>query len=194
MNKKELVFASNNAHKLGEIQQLLGDRFVIKSLRDLGCTEDIPENEATLEGNAQAKARFVHEKYGCDCFADDTGLLVESLDGAPGVYSARYAGSECNSVRNIEKLLKELEGKSNRKAAFKTVISLIQGEEVYFFEGSVKGSIASACLGNDGFGYDPVFIPEGSDLSFAEMSLSEKNKISHRARAVRALVDYLNTD
>ncbi|HKL91999.1 MAG TPA: non-canonical purine NTP diphosphatase [Bacteroidales bacterium] len=194
MNKKELVFASNNAHKLGEIQQLLGDRFVIKSLRDLGCTEDIPENEATLEGNAQAKARFVHEKYGCDCFADDTGLLVESLDGAPGVYSARYAGPECNSVRNIEKLLKELEGKSNRKAAFKTVISLIQGEEVYFFEGSVKGSIASACLGNDGFGYDPVFIPEGSDLSFAEMSLSEKNKISHRARAVRALVDYLNTD
>ena len=160
----------------------------------LGCTEDIPENEATLEGNAQAKARFVHEKYGCDCFADDTGLLVESLDGAPGVYSARYAGPECNSVRNIEKLLKELEGKSNRKAAFKTVISLIQGEEVYFFEGSVKGSIASACLGNDGFGYDPVFIPEGSDLSFAEMSLSEKNKISHRARAVRALVDYLNTD
>ncbi|MDD2255841.1 MAG: non-canonical purine NTP diphosphatase [Bacteroidales bacterium] len=194
MNKKELVFASNNAHKLGEIQQLLGDRFVIKSLRDLGCTEDIPENEATLEGNAQAKARFVHEKYGCDCFADDTGLLVESLDGAPGVYSARYAGPECNSVRNIEKLLKELEGKSNRKAAFKTVIALIQGEEVYFFEGSVKGSIASACLGNDGFGYDPVFIPEGSDLSFAEMSLSEKNKISHRARAVRALVDYLNTD
>lgn len=194
MNKKELVFASNNAHKLGEIQQLLGDRFVIKSLSDLGCTEDIPENEATLEGNAQAKARFVHEKYGCDCFADDTGLLVESLDGAPGVYSARYAGPECNSVRNIEKLLKELEGKSNRKAAFKTVISLIQGEEVYFFEGSVKGSIASACLGNDGFGYDPVFIPEGSDLSFAEMSLSEKNKISHRARAVRALVDYLNTD
>lgn len=194
MNKKELVFASNNAHKLGEIQQLLGDRFVIKSLRDLGCTEDIPENEATLEGNAQAKARFVHEKFGCDCFADDTGLLVESLDGAPGVYSARYAGPECNSVRNIEKLLKELEGKSNRKAAFKTVIALIQGEEVYFFEGSVKGSIASACLGNDGFGYDPVFIPEGSDLSFAEMSLSEKNKISHRARAVRALVDYLNTD
>lgn len=194
MNKKELVFASNNAHKLGEIQQLLGDRFVIKSLRDLGCTEDIPENEATLEGNAQAKARFVHEKYGCDCFADDTGLLVESLDGAPGVYSARYAGPECNSVRNIEKLLKELEGKSNRKAAFKTVIALIQGEEVYFFEGSVKGSIASACLGNDGFGYDPVFIPEGSDLSFAELSLSEKNKISHRARAVRALVDYLNTD
>lgn len=194
MNKKELVFASNNAHKLGEIQQLLGDRFVIKSLSDLGCTEDIPENEATLEGNAQAKARFVHEKYGCDCFADDTGLLVESLDGAPGVYSARYAGPECNSVRNIEKLLKELEGKSNRKAAFKTVIALIQEEEVNFFEGTVKGSIATECQGNDGFGYDPVFIPDGSNLSFAEMSLNEKNKISHRARAVRALVDYLNTD
>lgn len=194
MNKKELVFASNNAHKLGEIQQLLGDRFAIKSLRDLGCTEDIPENEATLEGNALAKARFVHEKYGCDCFADDTGLLVDSLDGAPGVYSARYAGPECNAVKNIEKLLKELEGKSHRKAAFKTVIVLIQGEEVYFFEGIVKGSIASFCRGNDGFGYDPVFIPDGSDLSFAEMSLNEKNKISHRARAVRALVDYLNTD
>lgn len=194
MNKNELVFASNNAHKLGEIQQLLGDRFAIKSLRDLGCTEDIPENETTLEGNALAKARFVHETYGCDCFADDTGLLVESLDGAPGVYSARYAGPECNAVKNIEKLLKELEGKSNRKAAFKTVIALIQEEEVNFFEGTVKGSIATECQGNDGFGYDPVFIPDGSNLSFAEMSLNEKNKISHRARAVRALVDYLNTD
>lgn len=188
---KELVFVTNNLHKLEEISEIIGDEFHIISLAEIGCYDDIPEDAATLEGNASYKARYVYNKYGRDCFADDTGLEIDALEGRPGVRSARYAGEDCNPENNIRKVLSELEGKTDRKARFRTVISLIRkGIEVQF-EGTVEGVILYEKRGKEGFGYDPVFLPDGYQLSFAEMPLEEKNKISHRARATRKLIDHL---
>lgn len=190
--KKKLVFATNNAHKLEEIRAILGDKMEILSLADINCHADIPETANTLEGNAHLKSEYVYNHYGLDCFADDTGLEVEALDGAPGVYSARYAGDGHDSQVNMQKLLKEMEEKNNRKAQFRTVISLIEKGEEKLFEGIVRGKITQEKRGNSGFGYDPVFQPEGFDVTFAEMGSEVKNKISHRARAVKALCDYLS--
>ncbi|MDE6339500.1 MAG: non-canonical purine NTP diphosphatase [Muribaculaceae bacterium] len=195
MEKKELkklVFASNNKHKLEEARAILGDRFDIVSLEDIGCKDEIPETADTLEGNALIKARWVKEKYGFDCFADDTGLMVEALDGAPGVYSARYAGEHCSFADNVNKMLREMEGKENRKAYFATVIALIFKGETNIFEGKVDGYISTEPHGEGGFGYDPIFIAEESGRSFAEMSADEKNAISHRGRAVRKLAGFLS--
>ena len=190
--KKKLVFATNNAHKLEEIRSMLGDRIEISSLADIHCQADIPETADTLEGNARQKAMYIYENYGLDCFADDTGLEVEALRGAPGVYSARYAGGEGHdSQANMNKLLKEMEEKSNRKAQFRTIISLIEKGEEKQFEGIVKGEIIREKKGESGFGYDPVFQPEGYHETFAELGNEIKNKISHRARAVKALCEYL---
>lgn len=187
----ELLFASNNSHKVTEINNILGNSFVLKGLKDAGITEDIPETAPTLEGNALQKARYVHEKTGRDVFADDTGLEVESLNGMPGVNSARFAGENKDSDANIDKLLLMLKGKENRKARFRTVIALIIGGEEHLFEGIVEGTIVSDRRGREGFGYDPVFVPEGRDITFAEMPLTEKNKISHRARAFEKLRAFL---
>lgn len=189
---KKLVFATNNAHKLEEIRAILGDEIEILSLKDIHCNADIPETADTLEGNAALKAEYVYRNYGMDCFADDTGLEVEALGGAPGVYSARYAGSSHDSEANMKKLLAELNGVTNRKAQFRTAICLIEKGEKHLFEGIVKGAIIEARRGNSGFGYDPVFVPEGYAETFAEMGNDEKNKISHRARAVQQLCAYLN--
>ncbi|MBN1187654.1 MAG: non-canonical purine NTP diphosphatase [Bacteroidales bacterium] len=189
---RKFVFATNNLHKLREIQALLSDDFEILSLNDIGCTDDIPEEYYTLEDNACAKARFIFKKFGIDCFADDTGLEVEALDGDPGVFSARYAGENKDPVKNMEKLLLNMEGALNRKAQFKTVIALVENGMVKTFEGIVKGEIVNHPRGMDGFGYDPVFKPEGYSKTFAEMPLHEKNLISHRARAFQLLVAYLN--
>lgn len=187
----KLVFATNNQHKLHEIQHLLGDSIELLSLNDIGCLEDIPENQPTIEGNAAEKSFYVYNKYGYNCFADDTGLEIEALNGEPGVYSARYAGDEKNPQKNIELVLSKLNKIKNRKARFKTVISLvIDGREMQF-EGIVDGEILEERRGVTGFGYDPVFKPVESTLSFAEMSLSEKNKISHRGRATQKLIEYL---
>ncbi len=187
----KLVFATNNRHKLQEVRDILGDRVEVLSLNDIGCHDDIPETADTLQGNALIKARFIYEKYGLDCFADDTGLEVEALDGAPGVYSARYAGEECDSEANMQKLLRNMAGKTNRNARFRTVIALIvKGEEI-LFNGIVKGCIAQEKKGDSGFGYDPVFIPEGYAESFAQMSGEMKNSMSHRFRATKELGDYL---
>lgn len=187
----ELVFATNNQHKLRELQQILGQQFKILSLEDIGCHEDIPENSPTIEENSMDKAIYVHEKYGKNCFADDTGLEVEVLDGRPGVISARYAGDEKNMDKNIDKVLSELNNKKNRKARFKTVISLIIKNKRYQFEGIVNGTIIKDKKGKGGFGYDPVFVPDGYDITFAEMDAEKKNKISHRGRAVQKLVEFL---
>jgi len=187
----KLVFATNNKHKLQEIKHLLGNTIELLSLNDIGCMEDIPENQPTIEGNAAEKSFYVYNKYGYNCFADDTGLEIEALDGEPGVYSARYAGEEKSSDKNIELVLLKLNKIKNRKARFKTVISLvIDGWETQF-EGIVDGEILEERRGATGFGYDPVFKPIESSLSFAEMSLDEKNKISHRGRATQKLIDYL---
>ncbi|MGL4411452.1 MAG: non-canonical purine NTP diphosphatase [Bacteroidales bacterium] len=188
---KELVFATNNMNKLREVQQLLPG-FRVLGLSEIGCNEDIPETADTLEGNSMIKARWVKERYGYDCFADDTGLEVAALDGAPGVISARYAGEGKSSEDNMSKLLSELDGKSDRTARFRTVVTLVMGEEYYTFEGIVKGEITMSRSGAEGFGYDPIFKAEGFDKTFAEIPLSEKNKVSHRARAVRALIEFLN--
>lgn len=190
---KELVFATNNKHKQEEVQAMLPDYHIL-SLSDIGCFEDIPETADTLQGNALIKARYVKDKFGYDCFADDTGLEVYTLDMAPGVYSARYAGPDKSSEANVSKLLSELENKTDRSAQFRTVVALIQGDKEALFEGVVKGVISKECKGNAGFGYDPVFIPEGFDLTFAEMNLDVKNQISHRARAVKLLINYLNAE
>ena len=190
----KLVFATNNAHKLEEIKEMLGSRHEIVSLKEIQCHEDIPEEQDTLEGNALQKARYIHEKYGLDCFADDTGLEIKALNNAPGVYSARYAGNAHDSEANMKKLLAELEGKSNRKAQFRTAICLIEGGTEHLFEGVVKGEIIEKKRGCSGFGYDPVFVPEGYTETFAEMGSEEKNKISHRARATQKLCDYLNRE
>jgi XTP/dITP diphosphohydrolase len=180
----ELVFATNNKHKLSEAEEILGSGILLLNMNDIGCSEEIAETGNTLEENALIKARYVAGKYHCNCFADDTGLETEALEGAPGVFSARYAGEEANAEKNILKLMDELKGKPNRKARFRTVIALILDNKEYLFEGSVSGTIAETIRGTKGFGYDPVFIPEGSDISFAEMSPAEKNRISHRARAL----------
>ncbi len=188
----KLVFATNNRHKLDEIRDILGDKVKILSLKDIGCFDDIPETADTLEGNALIKARYIYEKFGVDCFADDTGLEVEALGGEPGVYSARYAGEECDSEANMQKLLQNLTGKNNRNAQFRTVIALIINGEENIFNGIVKGRISETKLGNSGFGYDPIFIPEGFSESFAQMTGSMKNSISHRYRATEELNNYLN--
>lgn len=190
--KKRLVFATNNAHKLEEIRAILGNSIEILSLADIHCHADIPETADTLEGNARQKSRYVYEHYGLDCFVDDTGLEVESLGGAPGVYSARYAnGQGHDSQANMNKLLKEMEEKNDRKAQFRTIISLIEKGEERQFEGIVKGQITREKRGESGFGYDPIFQPDGYETTFAELGSDIKNRISHRARAVAALCDYL---
>lgn len=187
----KLVFATNNSHKLEEVRQILGDRFEVLSLNDIGCHEDIPETADTFQGNALQKARFVKEHYGYDCFADDTGLEVKTLGGAPGVHSARYAGDH-DSEANMTKLLSELEKKSDRSAQFRTVIALILNGQEVLFEGIVTGKIAQERhYGDGGFGYDPIFVPDGYTETFSQMSSQGKNLISHRGRAVRKLADYL---
>ena len=189
---KKIVFATNNAHKLNEVRAILGEKIEVLSLKEIDCYDDIPETADTLEGNAFLKARYIYERYGVDCFADDTGLEVEALNGAPGVFSARYAGGEGhNSEANMQKLLKELDGKENRKAQFRTAICLIMNGEEYLFEGIVKGEIIEEKRGGAGFGYDPIFVPEGYDLTFAELGNDIKNTISHRARAVEKLCSFL---
>jgi XTP/dITP diphosphohydrolase len=188
---KEIVFATNNKHKLAEVSAMLGDDYKVVSLNEIGCFDDIPETADTLKGNALQKAEWVKERYGYDCFADDTGLEVEALGGAPGVYSARYAGENVTYADNNRKLLQEMKGKTNRNAAFKTVICLILNGETHFFEGEVRGRIIEENRGTTGFGYDPLFIPDGYDVTFAEMGAELKNKISHRARATAALVEFL---
>lgn len=189
-----LVFATNNAHKLNEISSILGDKIELLSLKDINCDVDIPETAETLEGNAILKAEYINKNYSIDCFADDTGLEVEALNGAPGVYSARYAGGDGHdSLANMQKLLYNLYGKENRKAQFRTVICLIINGKEHIFEGIVKGSISKEKRGEGGFGYDPIFIPEGYDKSFAELGTDIKNKISHRAKAVEKLIHFLKT-
>ncbi len=189
---KQLVFATNNIHKLEELRRMAGSDIDILSLADIGCRDDIPETADTLRGNALIKARWVKEKYGYDCFADDTGLEVDALGGAPGVLSARYAGGEGHdSAANMKKLLAELDGKTDRTARFRTVIALVEGDHVHEFEGTVEGDIIGEPHGEGGFGYDPVFRPEGWDKTFAEASADEKNAVSHRGRAVARLIEYL---
>jgi len=187
----KIVFATNNVHKLEEVRSLAKGYFDILSLSDIDCHDDIPETADTLEGNALIKARWVKDRYGYDCFADDTGLMVDALGGAPGVYSARYAGLQCSPADNVRLLLRNLVGKDNRRARFVTVIALIQGEEVRTFTGEVEGEIALEPHGTNGFGYDPVFIAVESGRPFAEMSADDKNAISHRGRAIRKLIEYL---
>lgn len=190
---EELVFATNNQHKLSELRAIVGDRFKVMSLADIGCHEDIPETADTLAGNALMKARYVKEHYGYDCFADDTGLMVDALDGAPGVYSARYAGPGHDSAANVALLLRNLEGVADRSARFVTVIALVIGDKEMLFEGKVEGKILTERHGEAGFGYDPIFQPVESDCSFACMSPEAKNSISHRGRATEKLVNYLLT-
>lgn len=187
-----LVFATNNAHKAREVEQILGANFSVKTLRDIGCTEEIEETEPTLEGNALLKARYVKEKYGYDCFSEDTGLEVEILGGAPGVHTARYAGDDRNPDANIALLLKNLEGKTTRRAQFRTVIALIFNGKETLLEGICEGQIATKKRGEGGWGYDPVFIPDGYEQTFAELGEDIKNKISHRARATERLVSALS--
>jgi XTP/dITP diphosphohydrolase len=188
----ELVFASSNQNKVAEIQKLIGNKIKLLSLKDINCTEEIAETGKTFHENALIKARYIFDNFKYNCFGDDSGLEVEALNNAPGVYSARYAGEPKNDANNTQKLLKELASKNNRNACFKTVIALIIDGKEQFFEGEIKGRIALQPIGDGGFGYDPVFIPNGYDRTFAQMSLDEKNSISHRAIAVRELVDYLN--
>lgn len=190
-SSKTLAFATNNEHKLSEIQPMLVNNYRIISLKELGFEADIPETADTFAGNALIKARYLYENYHIDCFADDTGLEVDALGGQPGVYSARYAGNH-DSEANMDKLLDELKEKKDRSAQFRTVIALIINGEEHLFEGIVRGRIATERHGKEGFGYDPIFIPDGYTESFAEMGLASKNQISHRGRAVRKLIDYLN--
>ncbi|HVS91219.1 MAG TPA: non-canonical purine NTP diphosphatase [Mucilaginibacter sp.] len=188
---EKLVFATNNRHKLEEVSAKLDGQIALLTLEDIGCRDDIEETGSTFRENASIKSHYVYEQYGLDCFGDDSGLEVEALDGKPGVYSARYAGKHGDHHANNDKLLAELEGAENRKARFKTVISLMWKGREYFFEGSVEGTIRHEKAGKEGFGYDPLFQPDGYDITFAEMSLAEKNKLSHRARAVEKLVEFL---
>lgn len=189
---KKIVFATNNSYKLTEVRAIVDNKIEILSLADINCFTDIPETADTLEGNALLKARFVYDHYGLDCFADDTGLEVDALGGAPGVHTARYACADHNDTEaNTRKLLAELKNKTDRRAQFRTVIALIEDRAVRYFEGIVEGSIATQKIGTDGFGYDPVFIPEEAGKTFAQLGPAAKNEISHRARAVRALVGYL---
>ena len=187
----KICFATHNSNKLKEVQEIL-KQFEIFGLDDIGCKEEIPETGSTLVENSKIKAEYVWQTYKISCFADDTGLEVDALNGAPGVYSARYAGDQKNNSANIELLLKNLKSETIRSARFKTVITLILNGEVHLFEGVVEGNITDELKGNEGFGYDPVFIPDGYDRTFAEMSSDEKNAISHRGRAIAKLVDFLN--
>lgn len=189
---KEIVFATNNAHKLAEVRAMAGGRFNILSLADIGCHDDIPETADTLEGNALIKARWVRDRYGRDCFADDTGLMVDALGGAPGVMSARYAGPHHDSAANMSRLLDEMRGRADRRAHFSTVIALCLGGAERLFEGRVDGVISETPHGAGGFGYDPVFVADDTGESFAAMTPEAKNAISHRGRATRRLFDYLN--
>ena len=189
--KQKIVFATNNAHKLEEVAAILGDNYEVLSLREIGCDADIPETANTFAGNALQKAQYVKEHYGYDCFADDSGLEVDVLDGAPGVFSARYSGG--GSEANIDKLLHNLTGERDRSAQFRTVVALLIGEESHMFEGVVRGTIIEERRGEGGFGYDPIFVPEGYDLTFAELGSDIKNQISHRAKAVKQLAEFLLT-
>lgn len=191
--KRKLVFATNNLHKLEEVSAILGNQIELLSLNDINCHTDIPETADTLEENALLKSRFIYENYGMNCFADDTGLEVEALEGAPGVYSARYAGDGHNSEANMIKLLDNLKEKKNRKAQFRTAISLIIDEKEYLFEGIIKGEIGTIKKGDSGFGYDPIFVPEGYNETFAELGSDIKNKISHRALAINKLCEFLHS-
>lgn len=191
---KEIVFASHNKHKIKEIKKILGEKYLVKGLDDIGCFEDIPETGSELFENAEIKANWVKEKYSFDCFADDTGLEVEALGGAPGVYSARYAGENASYQDNCLKLLKEMSGMENRRARFKTVICLKLNNETYFFEGIINGKILTEQIGEGGFGYDPVFLPDNYDLTLAEMTAEQKNSISHRALATKKLSEFLKTN
>jgi XTP/dITP diphosphohydrolase len=191
--KKQYVFATNNLHKLQEVRNIFGDDVDVLSLQDIGCFVDIPETGSTLEENALIKARYVKQHYGYDCFADDTGLEVEALGNAPGVFSARYAGEGHNAERNMAKLLAELDGVANRKARFRTVIAFLRDGEEFLFEGRVDGAITTKRHGVAGFGYDPVFVPRGYSSTFSEMGETEKNKISHRALAVEKFNDFLKS-
>ena len=188
---REIVFATGNAHKLAEVQAVLGEGFRLVTAAEAGIREDIPENGATLEENASQKSHYIYERLGVDCFADDTGLEVDALGGAPGVHSARYATDGHDFAANNRLLLKNLEGQTDRRARFRTVISLILDGREYMFEGRVEGRITESESGAEGFGYDPLFVPEGSDATFAEMSADEKNAVSHRGRAVRKLAEFL---
>lgn len=189
---QEIVFATNNQHKLSELRRIVGEKFRILSLSEIGCHEDIPETADTLRGNALQKARYVKEHYGYDCFADDTGLMVDALGGAPGVYSARYAGPGHDSVANMRLLLENMSGVADRTARFVTVIALILNGEEHTFEGCVEGEILTTPEGDGGFGYDPIFRPQGYDVSFALMTADAKNAISHRGRATARLMDFLD--
>ena len=188
----KIIFATNNPHKIREISNIIDPKFKLSGLAESGINEDIPENENTLEGNALAKARYVYKLSGADVFADDTGLEVEALNNEPGVLSARYAGDHKNSDDNIDTLLKRLEGTNKRKARFRTIIALILDGQEYLFEGIVAGEIIRERRGEKGFGYDPVFMPDGHNKTFAQMGIEEKNRISHRARALKKLTDFLN--
>ena len=193
---KKIVFASNNSHKLAELRSILGHRYEVLSLADINCHDDIPETADTFEGNALLKARWVKDRYGYDCFADDSGLEVYALGGAPGIYSARYSGATTDvAAANNAKLLRELSGAGDRRARFRTAIALLTGDaEPVFFNGTVEGHILEAPRGRGGFGYDPLFVPEGWDRTFAEATGEEKNAISHRGRAVAALAEYLDNN
>ncbi len=190
---KTVVFATNNKHKLDEVRKITADLVHIVSLEEIGCRDDIPETADTLEGNALQKARYIKEHYGYDCFADDTGLEVEALDNAPGVYSARYAGPVHDAQANMLKLLQAMDGKTNRKARFRTAIALLSNGDEYLFEGVINGTIIHEKKGSAGFGYDPLFQPDGFKQTFAELGEDIKNTISHRALAVRKLADFLST-
>lgn len=189
----EIVFATNNPHKIKEVNEVLGDAFQIKSLKEIGCEEELPETQPTLEGNALQKARYVLGNYNADCFSEDTGLEIEALEGEPGVITARYAGADRDPDANMNLVLQKLTGKDDRKAQFRTVIALLINGEEHLFEGVVEGKIAHEKRGTGGFGYDPIFIPDGYDQTFAELSPEIKNDMSHRARATRKLIDFLRS-
>ena len=188
----KIVFATNNKNKIKEVQKLLPNNIELIGLKDIGCEDDIPETQHTIKGNSIQKVNYINSKYNLDCFADDTGLEISALNGDPGVFSARYAGSERNSKKNIEKVLKNLNNIKNRNARFKTVIALSYKGEILTFEGVCEGFISNEIQGNGGFGYDPIFKPKGINKTFAELSFDEKNKISHRAIAIKKLIDYFN--
>ena len=193
MTPLKLVFVTNNRHKLDEVSHKVGDKFQLLTISDIGCTDDIEETGSTFEGNAAIKSWHIYNKYHLNCFGDDSGLVVDALNGEPGVYSARYAGEHGNHPANIKKLLEKLEGIEDRKARFITVISLVWKGQEHLFEGVVEGAIRHQIAGDGGFGYDPIFQPDGFDITFAEMSMEEKNKISHRARAMEKLILFLNS-
>ena len=186
-----LVFATHNKHKLEEVQSILGNQFELLSLEDIHCTDDIPETEETLEGNALQKARYIYNTYGINCFADDTGLEIDALNGKPGVYSARYAGEACHFEDNMNKVLEEMKNITHRDARFRSVIALILNGKEYLFEGKIEGEIITDKKGIQGFGYDPIFQPKGYNITFAEMEMNEKNRISHRGLSIAKLVEFL---